>query len=218
VAFECGDGHVFRLATLDILTPMRVFLFSDIHSDLNALEAAVAVDADLYVCAGDLVNWAHGFEACAKILEPLGEKLWVIPGNHETQGQITKFCEQHGFKDLHAKTFEREGVHFAGLGYSSPTPFNTPGEYTEEELAEGLAKFAGLSPLVLICHAPPAGTALDEAAPGLNFGSTAVKAFIDAEQPDHFFCGHIHEAAGRSVKLGHTQAMNLGKKGFLLEI
>jgi len=197
---------------------MRVQLFSDIHADLEALEAAASVEADWYVCAGDLVNWAHGFEACAKILEPLGEKLCVIPGNHETDQQITKFCAQYGFRDLHSKSFKDGGFHLAGLGHSNPTPFNTPGEYTEDELAERLSKFAGLSPLVLVCHAPPAGTALDEAAPGMNFGSTAVKAFIDEHQPDYFFCGHIHEAAGRQVELGKTQARNLGKKGFLLEL
>jgi Icc-related predicted phosphoesterase len=31
----------------------------------------------------------------------------------------------------------------AGLGYSNPTPFNTPGEYSEKELAARLAGFAG---------------------------------------------------------------------------
>ncbi len=197
---------------------MRVQIFSDIHSDLRALERNVAVDADLYICAGDLVSWAHGFDRCAEILKPLGEKLWLIPGNHETDRQIEKFCAQYGFQSLHGKSFEQGGRHFAGLGHSNPTPFNTPGEYTEEELTERLAAFADLRPLVLICHAPPKGTPLDEAGPGLHFGSPAVKKFIDENKPEHFFCGHIHEAAGRRVTLGETQGMNVGKNGFLLEL
>jgi len=197
---------------------MRVQVFSDIHSDLRALEKAVAVDADLYICAGDLVNWAQGLDACGEVLKALGEKLWVMPGNHETADGIAAFCRKFGFNDFHCKSFVQDGWNFAGLGYSNPTPFDTPGEYTEEELRERLEPFAGLAPLILICHAPPKGTALDQAGPGNHFGSDAVRDFIDAHRPDHFFCGHIHEAAGVSERIGKTEAMNVGPKGCLLEI
>ena len=197
---------------------MRIQVFSDIHSDLDALERNAAAAADYYVFAGDLVNWAHGFEPCAEILKPLGEKLWMIPGNHETDRQIETFCERYGFQSLHGKSFQADGWTIAGLGHSNVTPFNTPGEYTEEELTEKLAPFAGHRPLVLVCHAPPKGTPLDEAGPGMHFGSPAIKTFIDQNQPEHFFCGHIHEAAGRRIPLGETQAMNVGKSGYLLEL
>ena len=197
---------------------MKVQIFSDIHNDLKALEAAASVPADLYICAGDLVSWGRGLPECGRVLQPLGAKLWVIPGNHETAEQIAAFCDKHGFRDLHEKTFEQGGYHFAGLGYSSPTPFNTPGEYSEEEIAAKLARFADLSPLVLVCHAPPFGTPLDEGSPGRHFGSHAVREFLDRSAPAHFFCGHIHEAAGKSVKLGPTAARNVGKRGFLLEL
>ncbi len=197
---------------------MRVQVFSDIHSDLRALEKATAVEADLYICAGDLVNWSQGLDACGEVLKPLGEKLWVLPGNHETAAAISAFCSKFGFNDFHGKSFVRDGWNFAGLGYSNPTPFDTPGEYSEAELRERLEPFAGLAPLILICHAPPMGTALDQAGPGNHFGSVAVRDFIDAHRPDHFFCGHIHEAAGVSERIGRTEAMNVGRKGCLLEI
>ncbi|MGH9667342.1 MAG: metallophosphoesterase, partial [Bryobacteraceae bacterium] len=113
---------------------------------------------------------------------------------------------------------EMGGRHVAGLGYSNPTPFDTPGEYTEQELAERLEAFSKLTPLVLICHAPPRGTALDEGRGGAHYGSQAVRDFIDRVQPEHFFCGHIHEAEGVSVELGKTRAMNVGKRGYLLEL
>ena len=197
---------------------MRVQIFSDIHSDLAALEANAEVEADLYICAGDLCNWQRGLDACGEILEPLGDKLWVIPGNHETAADIAGFCAKFGFQDFHGKSFEQDGWHFAGLGYSSPTPFDTPGEYSEEELGDKLAAFASLDPLVLVCHAPPAGTALDAAGPGQHFGSHAVAKFLESNPPAHFFCGHIHEAAGQDVNLGSTRARNVGKKGYLLEL
>ena len=118
---------------------------------------------------------------------------------------------------------ELGGVRFAGLGYSTITPFDTPGEYTETEMAARLDKFAEWIPQVLICHAPPLDTELDRIKPGLHGGSRAVREYIEAHQPAHFLCGHIHEAEGVVIKMdaasmGVTTAMNVGKKGYLLEI
>ena len=197
---------------------MRVQIFSDIHNDRRALEKVASIEADFYVCAGDLVSWAKGLEACGEVLRHLGDRLWVLPGNHETAEQIEDFCASFGFESFHGKTFEQGGWHFAGLGYSDPTPFNTPGEYSEDELRGRLAAFAGLSPLVLICHTPPRDTALDKARLGSHFGSAAVREFLEAQQPAHFFCGHIHEAAGRETHIGATHGVNVGKRGYLLEL
>jgi len=33
-----------------------------------------------------------------------------------------------------------------------------------------------------------------------------------------FFCGHIHETAGRSDRIGQTQCINVGKQGYTLEV
>ncbi|MBC7325141.1 MAG: hypothetical protein H5T99_07490, partial [Moorella sp. (in: Bacteria)] len=89
---------------------------------------------------------------------------------------------------------------------------------TEKELAQRLSAFAGLKPLVLICHTPPKDTPLDEIRPGHHAGSQAVREFIDREQPEYFLCGHIHEAHGKEAKLGRTRAWNTGRAGVLLEL
>lgn len=96
--------------------------------------------------------------------------------------------------------------------------FKLTGESSETELAERLEPFAALEPLILICHCPPLNTPLDEAGPGRHFGSAAVASFIQRVQPDWFFCGHIHEAAGRKAQFGRTIAVNAGRKGYLLEV
>jgi hypothetical protein len=75
-----------------------------------------------------------------------------------------------------------------------------------------------LHPLILICHCPPKDTPLDQVRPGVHAGSTAVRDFIEKEQPKYFFCGHIHEAAGTEAMLGKTRGRNVGKKGYVLEI
>jgi Icc-related predicted phosphoesterase len=151
-------------------------------------------------------------------MKPRAGRVYVLPGNHESDRDIAAFCARHGFTNFHGGTLEVNGTHIAGLGYSSPTPFDTPGEYTEEELASRLAKFAGMKPLALICHAPPLNTALDRVREGLHAGSSAVREFIDTHQPKHFFCGHIHEAEGVMIEMGSTRAMNVGKSGYVLTL
>ena len=107
---------------------------------------------------------------------------------------------------------------WAGLGYSNVTPFKTPGEYSEEEIAEALAAFDGIAGLHLVVHFPPQGTRLDEYAPGQHAGSPALRAWVEREQPPFLFCGHIHETAGLSDRLGSTLCINVGKEGYAVEI
>lgn len=195
----------------------RLLVFSDLHNDLAALRRLMATPADAYVAAGDLVNWGRGLDKMAEPMLPFRDQVYVMPGNHESAADINTFCNQHGFNDFHGVHFELGGLKIAGLGYSSPTPFDTPGEYTEEELAARLEPFAELNPDVLICHAPPLDTALDRIHAGLHGGSSAVRSFLERHQPQHFFCGHIHEAEGVVIQIGATRAMNVGKAGYLLE-
>jgi Icc-related predicted phosphoesterase len=202
-----------------MLTEMpRLLIFSDIHNDTRALEKLLDTEAEYYFCAGDLVTWARGFEKMAPILERRRDRMYVIPGNHESEHDIAQFCERHGFRNFHGQSMEVNGVHIAALGYSSPTPFNTPGEYSEDEITARLAKFAGLNPLVLICHAPPLNTTLDRVRGGLHAGSRAVREFIEKYQPRDFLCGHIHEAEGVVEQIGATRAQNVGKRGYMLEL
>jgi Icc-related predicted phosphoesterase len=197
---------------------MKLLVFSDIHGDAKALAKLIAVEADYYICAGDLANWGRGLDAMGEILKSRGERVYAIPGNHETEGQIAAMCEKFGMRNLHGSHIEAGGFHVAGMGYSNPTPFDTPGEYSEDELAEKLHAFDGLKPMIAICHAPPHGTRLDRITNLRHAGSKAVREFLLREEPRYFFCGHIHEAAGVAEKLGSTSGMNVGKKGYLLDL
>jgi Icc-related predicted phosphoesterase len=197
---------------------MKLLVFSDIHNDKRALEKLMAIEADIYVCAGDLVSWARGLDEMAELLKPHADKMYMLPGNHESEADIVRVCDRHGFQNLHGKSIAVSGVHIAGLGYSNPTPFDTPGEYTEAQIAERLTPFAALKPLVLICHCPPKDTELDGVEGGAHFGSTAVREFIDAYEPVRFFCGHIHECEGRDAMVGHTRGANVGKRGYLMDL
>jgi Icc-related predicted phosphoesterase len=197
---------------------VKLLVFSDVHSDARALEKLMAIEADYYFCAGDLVNWSRGLDAMGEILKKRGDRVYVIPGNHESAEQVTDLCSRFGLNDFHGKRMEVDGVHVVGLGYSNPTPFDTPGEYSEAELERRLHDFDGLKPMIAICHVPPHRTMLDRITNLRHAGSKAMREFLQREQPRYFFCGHIHEAAGAQEKLGETSAMNVGKKGYLLDL
>jgi uncharacterized protein len=197
---------------------LRLLIFSDIHTDWKALERLLEIEADRYIAAGDQVTWARGLDRCGEILQKRGDKVYVLPGNHESADDVVTMCARYGLNDFHERHFAAGKWHVAGLGYSNPTPFNTPGEYSEPQIAQRLERFAEFQPLVLVCHAPPFGTELDQIRPGLHAGSTAVREFVEKHQPEYFFCGHIHEAEGREIRMGKTLAVNVGKKGYLLEL
>lgn len=197
---------------------MRLLVFSDIHGDKSALERLMDTDADYYFADGDLANWGRGLDALAPAMQRHAQQIFVLPGNHESEADIARMCEKYGFHNFHGKSIQIGGFNVAGLGYSNPTPFNTPGEYSERELAARLEKFADLDPLILICHAPPKNTKLDRAGEGRHFGSAAVREFIDRYQPAYFYCGHIHEAAGQHDVIGRTEGWNVGKQGQILTL
>jgi Icc-related predicted phosphoesterase len=197
---------------------LKLLIFSDIHNDWKTLERLLRVEADYYIAAGDQGTFRRGLDECGRILQARAEKMYVLPGNHESVRDIESMCARFGLHNFHERTLQVGRWHVAGLGYSSPTPFNTPGEYTEAMIAEKLEPFAALDPLVLICHAPPYGTALDQIRHGLHGGSKSVREFIEARQPAYFFCGHIHEAEGVAIHMGKTLARNVGKKAYLLEL
>ena len=210
---------------------MRILIFSDIHGDARALEKLVAQPADIYIAAGDLSTFGRGTDRLLEALGPLRERLWLLPGNHETHDETRDLCARFGFTDFHRRVRQLDGkagvTHWAGLGYSNPTPFNTPGEYTEEEIAEALAEIEAHSspeaggmkpPLHLVVHFPPHGTKLDQVSFGRHAGSRVLRAWVERVQPVELYCGHIHECAGKNDTLGATRCFNVGKAGHLVEI
>lgn len=128
-------------------------------------------------------------------------------------------------------------------GWSNPTPFDSPRECSEEELAQKLeavvAKVNNLKTAVFCIHVPPYDSQLDIAPmvdENLNIqvvggrpqmipaGSTAVRKIIEKYQPLLGLHGHIHESPG-FTRIGRTQCLNPGSeygegifKGYLVEI
>src|ERR1019366_7375573 len=131
---------------------MRLLIFSDIHNDKRALDRLLDIEADYYFAAGDLITWAKGIDQIGPLLARRADKMYVIPGNHESEANVQTLCTRYGLSNFHGRSMEIAGYWVGGLGYSNPTPFNTPGEYSEPEFGRRLEPFLKFDPLVMVCH------------------------------------------------------------------
>ena len=177
------------------------------------------MEADYYIAAGDQVTWSKGIERCGEILRARGDKVYVLPGNHESAEQVAGMCARHGLHDFHERHFQAGRWHVAGLGYSNPTPFNTPGEYSEPQIADRLARFAELDPLVLVCHAPPYGTPLDQIRPG-PARRLALHRRVHRAPPARLVLlpGTSTKPKASRSEIGRTHARSVGKTGLFARI
>lgn len=64
---------------------MRIAIFSDVHSNINALEAVLADikrhDVEMYVCLGDVVGYGADPDRCCTIVRNLVK--YCVLGNHD---------------------------------------------------------------------------------------------------------------------------------------
>ena len=119
------------------------------------------------------------------------------------------------------------------VGYSTPTPWHTPREISEAELARIIADLlAGtddFTRFIFNFHVPPIDSTLDTC-PELDWttdppsqivrggqvllygaGSKAVRDAIEKHQPMLSLHGHIHESGG-AVRIGRTLSVNPGSE------
>jgi Icc-related predicted phosphoesterase len=120
------------------------------------------------------------------------------------------------------------GLELISWGYSPPTPWNTPREAGEDEIATAVEERASSlrdpSRAIFNLHAPPYETHLDQAPKldeelrpvvgpvgieAISAGSHAVRAAIERYQPLVGLHGHVHESGGVQ-DLGSTVCINPG--------
>lgn len=199
---------------------MKIFACSDIHLRLNLLEEALknSRGTDLAVCLGDVTVFNKGLDVALEKLRALNEHVVVIPGNNESPEILEEKAVERGLIFLHARKMVFKGFTFAGVGGSLHTPFNTPLEIGEEDFKQILSGFKDSEKLILLSHTPPFNTTLDLTHSGDHVGSMELRRFIEEESPLLCLCGHVHERAGSSEKIGETIVVNPGAGGMVLEV
>jgi len=127
--------------------------------------------------------------------------------------EVTSYLDEKGW-NIHARGKQlAEDIGIMGVGYSTPTPFMTPSEVSDDKLAqwlnEGYEQVKHLMKLILVAHDPPFGSKAAQLPSGKNVGNRSVLEFIQRVQPDICLTGHIHEAESEDF-IGRTKILNPG--------
>lgn len=164
-------------------------------------------------------------------LKPLGVKAYISPGNDDDFVVDQVLTSADYIIDPEEQVVEvAPGISMLSLGYSNPTPWNSPRELSEVELGRRLEDLAKQMPANQVTlwnvHVPPIDTPIDQAAKldanlkpivqggqvaMIGVGSTAVRDLIMKCQPTVGLHGHVHESAG-AIRLGKTTCINPGSE------
>jgi Icc-related predicted phosphoesterase len=131
--------------------------------------------------------------------------------------------------DRHVVELE-QGYTILSVGYSNPTPWDSPRELPEGKLRQLIDKQAAQVPDMSRCifnlHVPPRDTMIDQAmaldeefrpimksgSPVITgVGSTAVRQALETYEPLLGLHGHIHESRGEA-RFGRTRSLNPGSE------
>ncbi|MBF0450091.1 MAG: metallophosphoesterase [Candidatus Magnetomorum sp.] len=187
----------------------------DIHNNVSQMEHIPEfIHADGIIIHGDITNMGD-YNTAASMISQISQKnahIFAQAGNMDSL-DIQAYLDKKTHT-IHCKGIEIcPGVGLMGVGLSSPTPFQTPGEVPDAQLGEWLEEtwkhIQNMPHTIVVTHDPPFGTKLDTISGGGHVGSQAVLAFIEKHQPDILLCGHIHEARGTDT-IGQTKAVNPG--------
>lgn len=203
---------------------MRIIAFGDVHMDLgNFKDIPQIAAADLILITGDFTNYGNQQQARRIIdtIREVNETILALPGNLDNI-DVADYLTAQGIS-LHGAGKTLDNIGIFGVGGSNITPFQTPIEFTEEELAalleSGHGQTKGAKHRILVTHPPPFNTNTDRITSGDHVGSVSVRAFIEKHQPALCLCGHIHESRGED-RIGKTLVINPGmiKDGGWIEV
>jgi Icc-related predicted phosphoesterase len=173
---------------------------------------------------GTLSRW---IELAEERLAGSGVRLIMTPGNDDevTVDPVIASSDYVEAGDGEVLTLGDE-FELLSVSWSNPTPWDTPRECSEEELADKIkavaSKISNPENAIYNLHPPPFGSGLDLApeiesegkltrggAVMTSVGSTAVADAINQDQPLLSLHGHIHESKAIQ-RLGRTVAINPG--------
>lgn len=183
-------------------------------------------------------------DLAAERLDGSGVPVYLMPGNDDDR-HIDPLLDASAYcRNVNEQVVDLTPWHqLVSMGWSSPTPWNTPRELPEEEFLDRLSDLMGgvRDPrrTVMMTHVPPYDSGLDTApllSPDLRpqvtagdlmrgpVGSTGVRAAIRAFRPVLGVHGHIHESGGER-RIGETVCVNAGSesnhgilRGYLIDL
>lgn len=165
-----------------------------------------------------------------------GIKCFITGGNDDDPEVLEAIHRQdtHSFFGCEGEMVQVDDEHtMISVGYSTPTPWKTPREISDDQLGEMIeemvAKVSDMSRCIFNFHDPPKDSTLDTC-PMLDWntdpptpivkagqivmhgaGSVSVRKAIETYQPMLGLHGHIHESQS-VAKIGRTTCINPGSE------
>lgn len=198
---------------------MKILAFVDMHGSMSALkkikELVKKEKPDYLVCPGDFTIFEQGLDYIMHKLNQIGIPVLIFQGNHESEKNTKAMCKLFEnltyFHDNHLRVGNVILLGFEGNGFGHDDP-----EF-EEFIKRKADLFKKDDKIVLITHAPPYNTKVDDILDE-HCGNKAIRRFIVKFKPVLNICGHIHENAGFTDKIGHTLIVNPGPFGKILVV
>ena len=197
---------------------MKALAFVDLHEDKKALqkllERAKQKDIEFLISAGDLSQFGRNLRYVLKQLNDLGKKIYLIPGNHESEDVIAGMVKDYpNCLNLHKLAINVGEYVFLGYGGGG---FSHEDSEFRKISRQWYGEHQGKK-IVLVTHGPPHGTKVDSLG-GSYVGNKDFRSFIERIKPKLVLCGHIHENAGVQDKIGESQILNPGWDGRVIEL
>jgi len=208
---------------------MKILAASDIHGDTELVEKlakrAENKKVDVVVLCGDITLAETNLEGLIGPFKKRGQKVLIIPGNHETIATIDFLTELYGTDDIknlhgyHVVFKDKKGkkVGFFGCGGANIGYFQISDSEIENILKKGHDRIKRINNKIMITHVPPFNTKIDNLG-WVNAGSEGLRKSIEKLQPDFCLCGHLHETFGKKDNIGKTKIINVGRDGKIIEI
>ena len=181
---------------------MRIVCLADTHGQHENL---LVPEGDVLIHAGDCTDGGTRQESIQFLnwfsAQPHELKI-IVPGNHDFYFEKTEIEEilPSNINLLIDSGLEHQGLNFWGSPYSPVTP----NWAFSRERGKDIAEHWNLIPEnvdFLITHTPPYKI-LDEIGSGEKLGCEELARAIEEKNPGHHLFGHIHFAAGTTVKNG----------------
>ena len=193
---------------------MKLLAITDIHSNPDKIYSYLDENpVDEIIITGDVTEFGPD-DLFVDTLNKFSQyaNVHALHGNCDPKN-APELLDKSDITNIHDNTSNIGDIKIVGFGGSNPTPFDTPNEFTDEELYDSLNKYYDElnsdNFTILVTHAPPLDTNADMIESGAHVGSPAVRKIIEQTQPTLNLCGHVHESIGQD-KIGQTIVINPG--------
>ena len=200
---------------------MKILAAGDIHGDVGLAkklaEKAHRNKVDLVVLCGDIVESEENIERIIGQFAKAGQKVLMVPGNHESVATIDTLAQLYGQVNLHGYSIKYKGVGLFGCSGVNIGPHEMPEEDIFKMLKQGFTYVRDAKKKVMVTHVHPQDTIMERFSQFVK-GSSGIRKAITEFTPDILLCSHVHEAEGIEEKIGKTKVINVGREGRIITI